>query len=46
LSGPSQRAEILPLFLWTGIIGHCSFVTGMLNAFEMMPAPGAEKLPA
>src|SRR2546422_9721167 len=30
----------------TGIIGHYGFVTGMLNAFEMMPAPDAEKLPA
>ena len=29
----------------TGIIGHYGFVTGMLNAFEMMPAPDAEKLP-
>jgi len=30
----------------TGIVGHYGFVTGMLNAFEMMPAPDAEKLPA
>jgi len=29
----------------TGIIGHYGLVTGLLNAFEMKPAPEAEQLP-
>src|SRR2546428_3494018 len=29
----------------TGIIGHYGLVTGLLNAFEMAPAPDAEQLP-
>jgi len=29
----------------TGIIGHYGLVTGLLNAFEMAPAPDAEPLP-
>jgi len=29
----------------TGIIGHYGLMTGLLNAFEMAPAPEAEQLP-
>ena len=29
----------------TGIIGHYGMITGVLNAFEMLPAPDAEQLP-
>ena len=29
----------------TGVIGHYGMITGLLNAFEMMPAPDAEQLP-
>lgn len=29
----------------TGIIGHYGTITGLLNAFEMLPAPDAEQLP-
>ena len=29
----------------TGIVGHYGLVTGMLNAFEVAPAPDAEQLP-
>jgi alkylhydroperoxidase family enzyme len=29
----------------TGIIGHYGMITGLLNAFEMLPAPDAEQLP-
>lgn len=29
----------------TGIIGHYGLVAGMLNAFEVAPAPDAELLP-
>ena len=29
----------------TGIVGHYGLVTGMLNAFEVAPAPEAEQLP-
>jgi hypothetical protein len=28
-----------------GIVGHYGLVTGMLNAFEVAPAPEAEQLP-
>jgi alkylhydroperoxidase family enzyme len=30
----------------TGLIGHYGLVGGLLNAFEMRPAPDAEKLPS
>jgi len=30
----------------TGLIGHYGLVSGVLNAFEMRPAPDAEKLPS
>jgi hypothetical protein len=29
----------------TGIIGHYGMITGLLNAFDMLPAPDAEQLP-
>ena len=29
----------------TGLIGHYGLVSGLLNAFEMTPAPNAEQLP-
>ena len=29
----------------TGIVGHYGLVTGMLNAFEVAPAPEADQLP-
>jgi 4-carboxymuconolactone decarboxylase len=29
----------------TAVIGHYTFVTSLLNAFEVAPAPGAEALP-
>jgi AhpD family alkylhydroperoxidase len=29
----------------TGIVGHYGLVSGMLNAFEVAPAPEAEQLP-
>ena len=30
----------------TGLIGHYGLVSGLLNAFEMRPAPDAEKVPS
>jgi len=29
----------------TGIVGHYGMITGLLNAFEMLPAADAEQLP-
>jgi 4-carboxymuconolactone decarboxylase len=39
------RHSIPGLVELTAIIGHYVFVTSILNAFEMAPAPDAEKLP-
>ena len=40
-----DRHEVPWLVEHTGLIGHYGTVTGILNAFEMAPAPDAEQLP-